>query len=348
MSEVVAWDWARRAAALVASQLPGPRDQDLQLAPVSEDLRAAVADAAPWVSESSGIQDWQGNATPVVLDRIGWVEVNITAFQILMEPMLEKLEERLSASPLAPLSRVVAGVQIGGLLGWLSGRVLGQYDVTQDNEPGTIYFVGNNLISLESRYGFAPDEFRRWVAVHELAHAAQFDGVGWLRPYFLGEVRSMVSSFELDPRVALARVAEAMRRILEGDKGWRDMGLVGLVATSEQLALARRLQALMSLLEGHADVVMEKASAGRISGAERFKEILRRRRRAPEGLARLIQRALGIDAKTRQYEEGERFLKEAEALVGAAGLSRLWHGPENLPSPDELADPARWVARVAS
>jgi coenzyme F420 biosynthesis associated uncharacterized protein len=250
------------------------------------------------------------------------------------------------------LSGKVAGAELGAMLGWMSTRVLGQYDllVLEDEEPedqDLVYYVGTNILALEKRQSFPPEEFRLWVALHEVTHRTQFTGVPWLRPYFLSLVHQLVDDADPDPArlfTAVGRVAEAIRfRRNPLDDG----GVAALFATPEQLKVMEQVGGLMSLLEGHGDVIMDRAAVERVPSAPRFARALRARRAEMNLAAKLLQRLIGLEAKLAQYEQGEAFIAAVEDVGGPALLNRAFERAENLPSLEEIRDPARWLARVA-
>jgi coenzyme F420 biosynthesis associated uncharacterized protein len=253
---------------------------------------------------------------------------------------------------MAGAGRAVTGTQMGLVLGWLSTRVLGQYDLLLTEESvedqDIVYFVGPNIVALEQRHGFEPREFRLWLALHEVTHRCQFTAIPWMRDHFLSLVNQGLGSLDPDP----SRFAEALRRMTEeiraGRNPLRDSGALGLVATPEQLEGLHRIQALMSLLEGHGDVTMDRAGAAAIPSAARFSEVLRERRQQTRGPARLLQQLVGMEAKLRQYEEGEQFIAAVERSGGTELLDRAWRGPEWLPSLSEIRNPAEWISRVGT
>jgi coenzyme F420 biosynthesis associated uncharacterized protein len=262
-----------------------------------------------------------------------------------------QLTQRL-AGPLASAGRAATGAQMGLVLGWLSTRVLGQYDLLLTEEAvedqDLVYFVGPNVVALEQLHDFEPREFRLWLALHEVTHRCQFTAIPWMRDYFVSLVEEGIGSLEPDP----SRFAEALKRMTEEIRAGRnplaDNGALGLVATPEQLEGLHRIQALMSLLEGHGDVTMDRAGAAAIPSAARFSEVLRQRRKQTRGPAKLLQQLIGIEAKLRQYEEGERFIAAVEDSGGTELLDRVWRGPEWLPSLVEIRNPAEWISRVGT
>jgi coenzyme F420 biosynthesis associated uncharacterized protein len=354
----VAWDTAERVAGWVGSRshLPAPYRPDL----LQADFEELTAQAEELVAESTGLRSASGPARARVTDRAGWVHANVASFQRLVGPHLDRLDPgRLSAGnrvterlagPLAAAGRAATGTQMGLVLGWLSTRVLGQYDLLLTEEAvedqDLVYFVGPNVVALEQAHGFEPREFRLWLALHEVTHRCQFTAIPWMRDYFVSLVEEGIGSLEPDP----SRFAEALRRMTEeiraGRNPLRDNGALGLVATPEQLEGLHRIQALMSLLEGHGDVTMDRAGAAEVPGAAMFSQVLHERRTNARGLTKVMSRLLGLEAKMRQYAEGEQFVESVEAAGGPELLARVWRGPEWLPTLAEIRSPGEWVARA--
>ena len=279
------------------------------------------------------------------------MRANIASFQRLLRPLLDKFEERLPSGPFAPVTRMAAGAEIGVMLGWLSTRVLGQYDllVIEDEDPleqDLVYYVGPNVLALEKLFAFPPDEFRLWLALHEVTHRAQFTGIPWMRQHFLGLVEQSLSVVDTDPARFLAAIDRVVDAFRTGTNPLKDGGLMALVATPEQKAVLDQISGLMSLLEGHGDVTMDRAGEGLIPSAERFGRVLRQRRQSAVGPGPLIQQLVGLEAKINQYEQGERFIEAVERVGGPALLDRAWEQPANLPSIAEIREPDRWIERV--
>jgi coenzyme F420 biosynthesis associated uncharacterized protein len=245
----------------------------------------------------------------------------------------------------------VAGAEVGAVLGWMSGRVLGQYDllVVEDHDVDSqdlVYYVGPNVLALEKRFGFPPREFRLWLALHEVTHRAQFTGIPWLRGHFLELVEGTLGDLDPDPKRFLWAVQRVVDDVRNGRKPLDDGGLVTLFASPDQRDRLDRMGGLMSLLEGHGDVTMDRAGAARIPSAERFSRVLRERRRAGSPAVRLLQRLVGLEAKLNQYEQGERFIAEVERVAGPAAVELAWRAPECLPSLHEIRAPSSWLERV--
>ncbi|HEV2360999.1 MAG TPA: zinc-dependent metalloprotease [Acidimicrobiales bacterium] len=348
-AEPVSWDLARRVAAQVGRR--GSAIDGGTLRGMQRDFDEFTEIAEGLVADSTGLRSLVGPARARVTDRAGWVSANIASFRRLISPLTDKL----SSGPMPPLlgtaSRAVTGAQVGLILGWMSGRVLGQYDLllAEDDHPedqDVVYYVGPNVRALERKYGFPPREFRLWIALHEVTHRAQFTGVPWLRPHFIGLVERGLSMASPDPRQLLDSLMRAASDIRAGRNPLRDAGIVGVIAGPEQLATLHEVQALMSVLEGHGDVTMDRAAAGLVPSAGRFSSVLRARRSEVRGTARFLQQLIGIEAKMRQYQEGERFVEKVEAAGGTGLFERIWQSSSMLPTLEELRSPDSWIARV--
>jgi coenzyme F420 biosynthesis associated uncharacterized protein len=266
----------------------------------------------------------------------------------VLEPLTARVGARMAASPLAPFGRTIAGTETGVLLGYLAQRVLGQYDllVPDGAETGdAVYYVGANVLVLEKRFAFRPRDFRLWIAIHEVTHRAQFTAVPWLKPYYLSLVESALSTVDPDPRrivQALARAAEQMR---SGRNPLDDGGIVGLLANEEQRGALARIQALMSLLEGHGNQVMNTLGREHVAGQARMARVLQARRQSA-GITAFVHKLVGLESKMRQYEVGESFVAAVELEGGRRAIDAAWRGPECLPTLDELRAPRAWLARV--
>ena len=348
-AETVSWDLARRVAAQVARR--GSTVDPDSLRGLQRDFDEFTELAEGLVAQATGLSSLSGKARGRVTDRNGWIAANIASFRRLIGPLTAKLGDVSMPAAIAPVSRALTGTQIGLILGWMSGRVLGQYDLllTEDDHPedqDIVYYVGPNVLALERRHDFAPREFRLWIALHEVTHRAQFTGVPWLRPHFLSLVERGLDVATPDPKELLASLRRAADEIRAGRNPLAESGLVGVIAGPEQLAVLHEVQALMSLLEGHGDVTMDRAGEGLVPGAARFSKVLRARRSEVRGVARFLQQLVGLEAKMRQYAEGERFVEQVEREGGPALLARVWDGPEMLPSLDEIRSPELWVGRA--
>ena len=202
------------------------------------------------------------------------------------------------------------------------------------------------MLALEKRFAFPPKEFRLWLALHEVTHRAQFTGVPWLREHYLGLVQQTLDSVDPDPKRFLdALDRRSLDDLRQGRKPLDDGGLATLLATPAQRVVLDKIGGLMSLLEGHGDVTMDRAGADRIPSSHRFSRVLRERRANANPAAKVVQRLLGIEAKINQYAQGESFIAEVERLGGGPeALDPVWRGRQL--AADAGRDPrARGVAR---
>jgi len=351
VADAVAWDLAQKVAVRVAGR--EPLAESYHLASLERDIAELTPEAEALVADVTGLPSLAGPARSRVTDRAGWISANVASFQRLLRPVLDKLAPRMGASPLAPVSSRVAGVQLGTMLGWMSTRVLGQYDLLliedeRPDEQDIVYFVGPNILALERRFGFPPREFRLWLALHEVTHRAQFTGVPWMRGHFLSLVESTLAGIDPDPKRFLEALRRSADQVRAGRNPLDDGGLVALLAGPEQYASLQRVSGLMSLLEGHGDVTMNRAGQGRVPSADRFHRTLHERRGSATGPAKVLQKLLGLEAKLKQYEQGEQFIEAVERAGGTALIDRVWEGPAMLPDLGEIRDPDRWISRVRS
>jgi coenzyme F420 biosynthesis associated uncharacterized protein len=351
MQGAVDWQVARRVATRVAGREPFAHSYHADsLAP---DFEVLTAQAEELVGQTTGLRSLAGPARARVADREMWIDANLASFQRLLRPLLDKMDPKVGGGPFGAVTRRVGGVELGMLLGWMSTRVLGQYDllVIEDedvDQQDLVYYVGPNVLMMERRYAFPPREFRLWLALHEVTHRAQFTGVPWLRAHFLSLVHELLESVDPDPQRLVSALNDVLEKRRAGEDPLADGGVMGILATPEQKLALDKIGGMMSLLEGHGDVTMDRAGAGLIPNAERFGRVLRQRRQEQRRFVKLLQRLVGIQAKLQQYAQGEEFIAVVEAAGGTALLDRAFESPDNLPSIAEIREPSLWLARMSS
>ena len=355
----VDWATARRVARFVAGR--DPLADSYLAASLQADFDALTVRAEDLVAGYTGLRA-PGHACAAVLDRRDWVESNISSMQSLLDPLMQRFGARMAHNPIAPVSRRVAATEMGGLLGYMAKRVLGQYDLLVPDGPGgngapsgangtsetpadAVYYVGANILGLEKRFAFRPADFRLWIAIHEVTHRAQFTGVPWMRGYFLGLVREALDLVDPDPRTMLRAVSSALDEVRAGRNPLDEGGLVGLFASPEQRGVLGQVQALMSVLEGHGNVVMDDLGREHVAGQERMSRVLSQRRKIG-GITGMLHKLLGIEQKMRQYEVGEGFVRGVYDIAGRRAFDVVWQAPENLPTVPELSEPELWLRRV--
>ncbi|MCP2326249.1 coenzyme F420 biosynthesis associated uncharacterized protein [Hamadaea flava] len=348
MADFVDWDLAASTAATLGPT--GPKVTKAEAVEVVRQLRTLTDEAAEHVAEFTGLTS-QVDVPPVrVVDRRDWAALNVAGMRQVIGPLTAQLARRSQTAGTGPLEMVgakVTAVQAGTILAYLSGRVLGQYEVFS-GEPGHLLLVAPNIVAVERKLGAEPRDFRLWVCLHEVTHRTQFTAVPWLRGHFLSEVKAFIDASDTDASALLGRVGRAVSAAADAvrNKG-SQASVLDLVQSPAQRVVMDRLTALMTLVEGHAEVVMDGVGPRVIPSVEAIRARFDRRRATANPVESVIRRLLGVDAKLRQYAEGRKFVQSAIDRVGMAGFNRVWAAPANLPTLAELTDPDAWVARVA-
>lgn len=327
-------------AASVAARLApsGPSLSLSEAADVVVMLRDLTEQAEEHVRAVTGLHGVVGPAT--VVDRPGWAAANAEGFAVVLAPLEGLLAEKSSRIGLAVTSKVTA-VQTGSLLAWLSGKVLGQYEAFQpQGQVGRLLLNAPTIVETERKLGVDPHDFRLWVALHEVTHRTQFTAVPWLHDHVRSEVAALLESAHLDDPTALVER-------LKGVKDLPRTSLVEAFQTAEQKEVMDRVTAFMSLLEGHAEHVMDGVGPSVVPSVDELRSRFEARRRQRGGpFERLLRRLLGLDLKAKQYAEGSRFVAAAVEAVGMEGFNRVWESAETLPSLQEVRAPRAWVERV--
>ncbi len=350
-SGMVDWDLAVATANRLMS--PGPEVSRSEADAAVESLRRLSDIAARHVERITGLHA-AGPVPPVrVIDRAGWVATNAEGMQRLLTPLIDKLEQRRPRS-MGRLTQAVGprvtGLQAGAVLAFLSGKVLGQFEFFAEPD-GQLLLVVPNVVDAERTLGVDPHDFRLWVCLHEVTHRLQFTAVPWLRGHLSSEIDVLVETIDLDPdalRERLATVGRELGRMIRGERdpsGARP-GLLGLVQSPAQREVIDRLTAFMSLVEGHAEYVMNAVGADVIPSLPTLRERFGRRRQGTGPIDRLVRRALGLDMKLRQYADGSAFVRAVVDAIGTEGFNMVWTSTETLPRRAELAAPLDWVERV--
>jgi len=267
--------------------------------------------------------------------------------------VLQRAGENLG--PLRPAAQIATGLvvstEVGVVVGYLAQRVLGQYELVLLDEavqerPPRLLFVLPNLGQAVRMFGADEKEFMTWVALHEVTHAVQFAGVPWLHAHMAGLVRELLATAELRieaPHKLRLPTGGEIRRVLDA---LRRGDLISVVTSEAERQTLDRVQAVMAVIEGHAEHVMDAVAPDLLPSLPKLRAALDRRRRSQTGLSRLVGKLLGLDMKLRQYEQGKFFCDAIVSQRGPEALHRMFSGPESLPTFDELKDPSAWVVRV--
>jgi coenzyme F420 biosynthesis associated uncharacterized protein len=340
----VDWSLAVSVASRVAGEYPlAGTYHETRLA---RDVPEMVVRASDLVSEETGLTA-PGQPEVAVVSREEWVATNVASFEALLAPAEELLAGQTGVG--SKIAGRVMGAEMGAVLGFLSKRVLGQYELvlpTGDKDVGdTVMFVGSNVLMLERNHELRPAEFRFWVALHECTHRLQFVGVPWLRGYFLGLVDELVAKTKPEKGRIQRVTTELQEASRAGEPLIGESGIFGLFASPEQREVLDRVQALMALLEGHGHVVMDRIGARELVSQRRMSRVLKARRADKRTAA--LMRIIGLEMKLRQYELGERFIKQVEREAGWSTLDLAWRDPSSLPTLDEIGHPEAWLQRVA-
>jgi coenzyme F420 biosynthesis associated uncharacterized protein len=345
MAGLIDWDLAARTAKKIS---PAPPTLDrVDADAVVEELYRATEVAAAHVAELTQLTEPPVTALTRVVDRDGWIDVNVGGMRTVMTPIVDKLSTASSMGAIGEaVGGRVTGVQAGAVIGFLSGKVLGQFEFF-DNTGGQLLLVAPNLVAVERQLDVDPSDFRLWVCLHEVTHRVQFTAVPWMRQHMLDEVGALTETVDTDPEVLRQRLGQALGELVSAARGQGDgAGLLSVLASPEQRAVLERVTAFMSLVEGHAEYVMNAVSPTVIPTQPSIEARFARRRKGGNPLDRLLRRLLGLDAKTRQYVDGSAFVRAVVSRVGLADFNAIWTSAETLPTKAEIAAPADWIARV--
>ncbi len=352
---MVDWGLADRVSGMAIAGLPGRGGE--QPAPYSaREVERACAEAIEPVCEYAGLGFVDQPPAPELLDRREWARNALGTLADAAAPLEDRLAEDLSLpGPLGSIARRSAGAALGAEAGLAAGyaarHVLGQFDIALVGtpRPPRLLFVAENLAAVRVALDADREGFLRWVALHETAHIVQFECVGWLHGHLRGLAKELLDtaarSIDSGTIVSASRrllrdPRELVRALLHGE-------LARLLADPRQRAVLDRLQATMSVVEGHAEHVMDACGPGQGIDLGSLRRRVDERRARRGGLGELIARLFGIDLKRRQYEVGKAFCDGVVAQGGPEALRSVWRSPDDLPGLDELEAPERWLARVA-
>ena len=344
-------DWNLALTTATRLSRPGPDMSAAEAAEAVAELREGAARSEAPVREFSDLHAVSATAPVLVVDRPRWVEANLDTFQSLMDPIAAKL----AASGKAPtglgrtVGEKVAGAEVGALMSFMSSKVLGQFDPFWDGpagEGGRLLLVAPNIVEVERKLGVDPHDFRLWVCLHEETHRVQFTAVDWMRGHMKSLLDEFIEATELDSSALSSMLGDGLGELVRIVKGDSEASFSELFQNDRQREIVDRLTGIMSLLEGHADVVMDGVGPEVIPSVAEIRRKFTERRAGSGPFDRVLRRLLGVDAKMRQYRDGATFVREVNEMVGLSGFNQVWAEPANLPGKAEILDPAAWVKRV--
>lgn len=337
-------DWA--VAARTANRLlrRGPEVSRSEAFAAVESLRDLADVADEHVRNLTQLDPGDRLAPTRVVDRSAWVQTNADGMARLLGPLTDRLSRNRGGGA---VSARLTGAEAGAVLAFLAGKVLGQYDVF-GSRGGELLLVAPNIVEAERSLGVDPHDFRLWVCLHECTHRLQFTAVPWLVDHMHSEVAALTEAIELDPKVLRERLSGAMRELGAAVRGAQEPtdGLISIVQSPASQVILDRLTAFMSLVEGHAEYVMDAVGPDVVPSVEAIRGRFNKRRQGTNRIDRIVRRLMGLDAKMRQYADGRVFVREVVDKVGMDGFNAVWTSPETLPRKEELSTPELWIGRV--
>ena len=343
----VDWEFAKTTGrTLVAA---GPSVSADEAASEVGAIREAASKAHGPVAETSRLQTPDDAPEALVIDRPTWIAMNADSMGAMLNPAFEQImtkrgPEAAASGFAASIGGKVTGAEAGALLAFMSTKVLGQYDLAPGGTPALL-LVAPNLLQVQRELDVDAEDFRTWVCMHEETHRVQFTAVPWLRDHMVAEARTLAIEMAPD-QDRLQELTRTLREKLPEAFTSGSSGITDLVMTPEQREKLAELTAVMSLLEGHADVVMDDVGPAHIPSVSEIRAKFTERRKGAGALDKLLRRLLGLEAKMRQYRDGAAFVRGVQERVGVEGFNAVWTSPETLPRPLEITDPAAWVTRV--
>ncbi|HZY01805.1 MAG TPA: zinc-dependent metalloprotease [Dermatophilaceae bacterium] len=345
-SGFVDWGFAKATGRLLVQAgpkiLPGQADE------VVASLRSAAERSRGPVAETARMHSEAGSPV-LIVDRPGWIDANVDSLKSMLEPVIKAmLAKRKSQAPGSPLilgvGGKVTGAEVGTLTAFLASRILGQYDLAPDGTP-RLLLVAPNVLHTETELGVDSADFRLWICMHEETHRVQFTAVPWLRQHVIDTARQLSLDLAPDPEQLGEQIRQIAHNLPDAFRSGSN-GLTDIFATPQQRADIAKVTAIMSLLEGHADVVMDDVGPAIVPSVAHIRARFQQRRQNVTGIDKVLRRLLGLEAKMRQYRDGAVFVRAVTDKVGIDGFNAVWTSPDTLPLPDEIENPSAWVQRV--
>nr|WP_227878563.1 zinc-dependent metalloprotease [Arthrobacter dokdonellae] len=364
---LVNWELAARTAAGLAPA--GPALNGAEIGRAVENLRLMAEKSVPHVHEISRLEAARDlrDSEVLVVDRASWAKANTQSFAVMMDPIMSALAAKQAAAGknAAAAGATVTGAQLGAVLAFLSSKVLGQYDpfaalavptamsdaaAPRPASGGRLLLVAPNILTVERDLKVDPDDFRLWVCLHEQTHRVQFAAAPWLRLHMLAEIEKLGGLLVGNSDHLGERLLQAVRSLGSKKEAGPDTpgrgAVLDLLQTPEQKAALSHVTAVMSLLEGHANVVMDGVDASIVPTVRTIRQRFNNRGKDRGAMEKFIRNLLGLDAKMRQYSDGAKFVREVVAIAGMDGFNTVWTHAENLPTEPEIHNARLWVERM--
>jgi coenzyme F420 biosynthesis associated uncharacterized protein len=356
---LINWELAASTAARLTPA--GPSLGSAEIGAAVENLRLMADISVPHVHDITGLEAARDlrDSSVLVVDRASWAKANTQSFAVMLQPAIQKMLEsrRGTVSPgAASVGGAITGSQLGAILAFLSSKVLGQYDpfsalAENSTTPaaGRLLLVAPNIISVERELNVAPEDFRLWVCLHEQTHRVQFAAAPWLRHHMLEQIEDLSEHL-------LGNVDSIMERAAAAAKALRDRAgsgaapgrgaILDLLQDPAERAAISHLTAVMSLLEGHANVVMDAVDANIVPSVKTIRQRFNARGTDRGAIEKFIRSLLGLDAKMRQYSDGSKFVREVVDAAGMQGFNKVWESADHLPTEPEIHDSKLWLDRM--
>ncbi|WP_346958377.1 zinc-dependent metalloprotease [uncultured Arthrobacter sp.] len=356
---LINWELAASTAARLTPA--GPSLGSAEIGAAVENLRLMADISVPHVHDITGLEAARDlrDSSVLVVDRASWAKANTQSFAVMLQPAIEKMLEgrRGNVGPgAASVSGAITGSQLGAILAFLSSKVLGQYDpfsalAENSTAPaaGRLLLVAPNIIAVERELNVAPEDFRLWVCLHEQTHRVQFAAAPWLRHHMLDQIEDLSAHL-------LGNVDSIMERAAAAAKALKDRSAPGaapgrgaildLLQDPAERAAISHLTAVMSLLEGHANVVMDAVDASIVPSVKTIRQRFNARGKDRGAIEKFIRSLLGLDAKMRQYSDGSKFVREVVDAAGMEGFNKVWESADHLPTEPEIHDSKLWLERM--
>ena len=347
--QVIDWDLAVATGTRLVR--PGPQVSREEAREAVAELRRLSRVAEGHVREFTRLDGGVAPQPATIVDRPGWIRANVDGFRVILEPLTERAQRSNMPAIVSAVGSRITGVEVGAVLAFMASRVLGQYELFLPPDPtgkaptGRLTLVAPNIVHAEREMHVDPHDFRLWVCLHEETHRVQFTGVPWLREYVRSQMTDFLLASDIDLTTLLDRLRAASDVVADVFRGG-DGNLIDAIQTPEQKEILDRLTAVMTLVEGHGDYVMDAVGPSVVPSVAEIRAKFQRRRQGGSRMDQIVRRLLGIDLKMKQYAEGAAFVRHVVDRVGMDGFNRVWTSPETLPTHAEITQPERWLNRV--